>query len=158
MCFSKVFFIISLFLYQNSNAQDGSNIRYFNVSDIDTAFIGKEVHLDFYNLSFGGIKRDSVVITIKGKPTLFLENRKDDHFNNWFSQQYLEEIKNTGNEKLRIIKSVIKEITLDSILVTSYFDLFDGKTKIPGKSFTQNIWFEKKIITQVLVHSEPCCK
>lgn len=158
MRFSKLSFIVLLLLHQHIIAQDGSNIRYINMNDLDRSYIGKETHFDFYNASFAAIKRDTVTILINNKPVLFIEHREDDGFNNWFSRQYLEEFRSSGDEKLRLLKSVIKEITKDSILVTNHFSIVKGKNNLEGRSFTQDNWFNKNIIIQVLVHSEQCCK
>lgn len=139
-------------------AQDGSDIRYLKIENIDTSYIGKTVHLDFYNPSFASHKIDTIAVLVNDKRVVFVEHREDDGFNNWFSRQYLEAIENAGQEKLRVTRSVIKEVAKDSILVTNYFDMFDGKGLVQGKSFIQDTWFSKKIITQILVHSEQCCK
>jgi hypothetical protein len=54
---------------------------------------------------------------------------------------------------------VIKEVAHDSVLVTSYFTLYNKDNHpVEGKSFTQDISFTKKIISQILVQSEQCCK
>ena len=147
-----------IFFSLNTLAQDGSDINYLDVKNIDASYIGKTVHLDFYNRSFASTKRDTITISVNDKRVVFAEHREDNGFNNWFSRQYLEEIENAAREKLRVTKSVIKEISEDSILVTNYFDLFDGKKLVQGKSFIQDVWFNKKIISQILLHSEPCCK
>jgi hypothetical protein len=36
-------------------AQDGSDISYFSPEALDSSFIGKEVHLDFYRRSFSSV-------------------------------------------------------------------------------------------------------
>ena len=152
-------FLISFFSFSlKILAQDGSDIKYLKIENVNVLYIGKTVHLDFYNPSFASKKRDTIAILINDKRVAFIEHREDDGFNNWFSSQYLEEMENTGHEKFRVTRSIIKELTEDSILVTNYFELFDGKKLVPGKSFIQDGWFSKKVITQILVHSEPCCK
>lgn len=158
MRFIKLSFVILIFLNVGLNAQDGSDIKYIRIDDVDTSYIGKDIHIDFYNRSFATKKRDSVFILVNDSLILFVEHREDDGFNNWFSRQYLEELKSTGDEKLRLIKSVIKEITRDSILITNHFAVFKGRNILPGRSFVQDNWFNKSIITTILVHSEQCCK
>lgn len=158
MRFFKLFLAVLILSNIKLSAQDGSDIRYINIEDLDTSYIGKEIHIDFYNRSFAKRKIDSVTILINGNPVIFIEHREDNGYNNWFSRQYLEQIRHTGDEKLRVLKSVIRELTKDSILVTSYLSVFKENNTIQDKSFTQDIWFNKNIITQVLVHSEQCCK
>jgi hypothetical protein len=159
MKFSISFFISFTLFSLNTIAQDGSDIRYVNIENIDTSYIEKTVHLDFYNQSFFSRKRDTVIILVNNKPVSFVEHREDNGFNNWFSRQYLEEIGNKESEYLRITSSVIKDITKDSILVTSHFDLINNKNSLlQGKSFTQDIWFKRNILSQILIQSEQCCK
>jgi hypothetical protein len=158
MKISSLLFINLFLIGVNAKSQDGSDMRYINIEDVDTSYIGKTVHIDFYSRSFASRKRDTITILVNNKTVVFIEHREDDGFNNWFSRQYLEGIKNAENESLRIVKSMIKEITEDSILVTSSFIFYKNKELIESKSFTQDIWFRKNIISQILVKSEQCCK
>jgi len=150
-----LFIILIIFDYSVSFSQDGSNMRYINIEDVDSSYIGKEVHLDFYNLSFFSKRLDTITIVVNNKTVLFTEYRSDNGFNNWFSEQYLEEISNS-TEKLRLVKSIVKEVTADSILVTNHFEFFIGK-KGEEKLFHHDYWFPKSIIVQILVHSKQCC-
>jgi hypothetical protein len=159
MKFSISIFITLIFLNVSTRAQDGSDIRYIDIGNVDATYIGKTIHLDFYNRSFASRKRDSITILVNNNPITFLEHREDNGFNNWFSRQYFEEIKKTKSEHLRIIKSVVKEVTYDSVLVTSYFVLYSKDNyPVEGKSFTQDIWFKRNVLSQILVQSEQCCK
>src|SRR5688572_1040950 len=95
--------------------QDGSNIKYVTTSALDSSFIGKEVHLDFYQRSFGGRHLDTITITLINRPIRYLERRVDNGFNNWFSEQFLESIDNSEGMKTRINSWLILAITKDSI-------------------------------------------
>jgi len=142
--FSLLF--INLFLIGlNARSQDGSDIRYINIEDIDTSYIGKAVHIDFYSRSFASRKRDTVTIMVNSKPVLFIEHREDDGFNNWFNRQYLESLEQLGTEKLRIEMSIIKGVTKDSILVTNYFNFYksNGQSAHDG-AFNHDYSFAKK--------------
>ena len=142
-----------------SIGQDGSDIKYFEIKAIDSTFIGKSIHIDFYNNSFAASKIDTVEILVNSQPVKFIEHRQDDGFNNWFSRQYLIAINHKGQEQLKIVKAVIIRVTEDSILVSNYFELQNKKNEpLPDKSFIQENWVDKKIISMVLVKSEPCCK
>ena len=159
MKFPGSIFIIIIFFNLNTIAQDGSDVRYVDIENVDTSYIGKTVHIDCYNNSFLSRKKDTITILVKNNPIIFIEHREDNGFNNWFSRQFFEEIRKTKSEYLRITKSVIKEIDDDSILVTSYFVLYSKDNQpLEEKSFTQDIWFRKNIISQILVKSEQCCK
>ncbi len=88
-------------------------------------------------------------------PVKFKEHRQDDGLNNWFAEQYLESLAPVNGMKLRINACRIDKITKDSILVTNYFNYYStDDTRIPGKSFTQENWFSKKIIAEVLITNE----
>src|ERR1041385_6098329 len=84
--------VILLILQMNSFGQDGSDIRYFEVPEVDGSFVGKYVQFDFYRISCRGQSIDTVTINIEGKPIEFIERRNDTGFNNWFSEQYLQSI------------------------------------------------------------------
>jgi hypothetical protein len=57
MKFPILFLINLIFFNLNIKAQDGSDIRYIDIENVDTSYIGKTVHLDFYNRSFASRKR-----------------------------------------------------------------------------------------------------
>jgi hypothetical protein len=138
-------FIIFLLISLNAKTQDGSDIRYFNIGNIDTSFVGDTVHLDFYKRSFATIKPDNVTIIVNNKPVLFIEHREDNGYNNWFHRQYLESLEKLGTDKLRIEMSVIKGITKDSIFVTNYFSFYksNGEPAHEG-AFVEDYSFAKK--------------
>ena len=159
MKFTVSIFTIIICFNLNTIAQDGSDIRYVDIEYVDTSYIGKTVHLDFYNNSFLSRKKDTITILVNNNPITFIEHREDNGFNNWFSRQFFEEIRKTKSEYLRITKSVIKEIDDNSILVTSYFVLYSKDNHpLEEKSFTQDIRVKKNILSQILVKSEQCCK
>jgi len=148
-----------LFCSVLSMGQDGSDIKYFETKAIDSTFIGKSVHIDFYNNSFAARKIDTVEIIVNNRPIKFIEHRQDDGLNNWFSRQCLTAMNYNEQEQLKIVKAVIIRVTEDSILVSNYFELHNKKNEpLPGKSFIQENWVDKKIISMVLVKSESCCK
>ncbi|XLS27657.1 hypothetical protein ACJD0Z_10660 [Flavobacteriaceae bacterium M23B6Z8] len=71
----RIILLIILSLTINAIAQDGSNIKYVSVSELDNSYAGKMVHLDFYNRSFGGLKFDNKELT--DKVTIELDNKKN---------------------------------------------------------------------------------
>lgn len=138
-----------------SFGQDGSNIWYIKGQYLDSSSVNEFVHLDFYRRSFRGKPLDTVSIQLNGKPIKFVERRKDDGFNNWFFEQYLESLEFIDKQKIRIEKCQIKEVRLDSILVVNYFVFYDASKKVlPEKSFRQECWFRRDIIQEVLVWRE----
>jgi hypothetical protein len=138
-----------------SFAQDGSDIKYFKVQGIDISLIGKDVHFDFYRLSFGGKDIDTVSINIGNKPIKFIEIRTDNGYNNWFSRQYLQSIEKINGETVRISKLRIDSISQTSFIVTMFIDFYDSQNKLLlNKSNQQKYSFEKHLITEVLVKSK----
>ncbi|NII25274.1 hypothetical protein HB364_09290 [Pseudoflavitalea sp. X16] len=138
-----------------SSAQDGSDIWYIRVQALDTSYLQEFAHLDFYRRSFHGSPLDTVSIPVNGKPVKFVERRKDNGFNNWFIEQYLESLEMVDKVKLRIEKCQLKEIRADSVLVINYFACYDAHNKrLADQAFQQQCWFKKDIITEVLIHRE----
>ena len=138
-----------------SSAQDGSDIWYVRVQALDTSYLQEFAHLDFYRRSFRGSALDTVRISVNGKPVKFVERRKDNGFNNWFIEQYLESLEMVDKVKLRIEKCQLKEIRADSILVVNYFTCYDTHNKrLDDRAFQQQCWFKKHIITEILIQRE----
>jgi hypothetical protein len=147
-----IFFLLTL--WSGSYAQDGSDIRYFKVYRVDTSLVGRFIHFDFFKRSFRGQKTDTVTINIDNRPTKFIERRKDDGFNNWFSQQYLQSIDKTDEQAIRISKFRLDSITTNSFQVTMYVDFYDSNNRlVDGKSRQVKYYFDKKDIAEVLVES-----
>lgn len=135
-----------------SMGQDGSDIRYFKQEYLDSISVDEFVHLDFYRKTFWGRPLDTVSIQVNGKPVKFVERRKDDGFNQWFFEQYLESLEFIDKQKLRIEKCQIKEVRPDSVLVVNYFVFYNaGNKRLPEKSFRQECWFRRDIIKEVLI-------
>ena len=136
-------------------AQDGSDIRYYAASALDSSFVGKEVYLDFYRRSFMGINTDTIVIKINSNPVRFIERRKDDGFNNWFSQQALEAIDSLYGIAIKITSWTILGTTKESVLVKPNYSLYLPKeTWICNRLLKEDYWFNKTIIKEVLVQSK----
>lgn len=138
-----------------SVGQDGSDIRYFKIEDVDNSLNGQCAHIDFYRWSFRSrISKiiDTVTIIVDNKRIIFTEKRTDDGFNNWFNQQYLQSDKRVDGQIIRITKSKIKNITSDSLFVTSYIEYFDLKGElIADKSRQEGFKFSRKIIAGLLI-------
>ena len=144
-----------LTVWTNSYGQDGSDIRYFKAYGIDSALSGQYVHFDFFRRSFGGRAIDTVIINIDNRPMRFVEKRKDNGYNNWFSQQYLQSIDKIDEQTTRITKFRLDSITANSFEVTMYVDLYDPNNKLlDDKSRQIKYWFNKKDIAEVLVKSK----
>jgi hypothetical protein len=137
--------------------QDGSDMNYVKSADLNESYIGRKLHIDFGQRSFGVIDKregrflDSVLIKVDDKTVKFIEHREDDGFNNWFSRQYLESIEKTNDLKLRIREFELLKINEKDILVKAFFVYVDKNEKVlPEKSFTQGLSFEKKEIIEFL--------
>lgn len=139
----------------NSYAQDGSDIRYFKVHGVDGTLIGQDVHFDFFNRSFGGKPVDTISINLTNKLARFIEVRKDNGYNNWFSQQRLESIDGPDGQTIKISKFRLDSITSVSFQVTMYVEYYDVNSKLlKNKSGQVKYWFDKKDIAEVLVKSK----
>jgi hypothetical protein len=153
--------LIALFLQLIINltffAQDGSNISYTLIKELDSSHIGKFAHIDFHRKSFGlrgNRVVDTVIINIDDKPIKFIEVRKDDGYNNSFSRQYLESVESFEGQTIRISKCKIDDAKKDSISVTLYIEYYDSKKKlVSSKSKQQAYSCVKEIISEVLIHS-----
>src|SRR5688500_13792886 len=118
--------ILLLTIWTSSVGQDGSDIRYFKIEGIDNSLNGQYAHIDFYRWSFRSrISKIiyTVTIIVDNKRIRFTEKRSDDGFNNWFNQQCLQSEKGVDGQIIRIAKSKIKNITADSLFVTSYIEI-----------------------------------
>ena len=136
--------------------QDGSDIKYFKVEGIDSSLKGQAVHLDFYRRSFGGRTLDTVIIKIENQPIRFVESRKDNGFNNWFSEQSLESLDSMNGVRIKIVNWIVLAISKDSILVKPNFEFtFLKGTLFNDKPFQENYWFKKETIKEILVKSKP---
>jgi hypothetical protein len=147
--------IILFTVWTGSYGQDGSDIRYFKPFGVDSSLVGQYVHFDFFNRSFASQKIDTVTVIIDGKPIRFIEVRKDNGYNNWFSQQHLQSIDKIDRLTVGISKCRLDSITGSSFGVTMYVNFyFAGKKLLSDRSRQIKYWFDKKDITEVLVKSK----
>jgi hypothetical protein len=145
-------FIFFFFASFRVFGQDGSDILYIKTKKADRSLIGKNVHFDFYNRSFGKLQIDTITINIENNPIKFIEIRNDDGFNNWFSQQSLESIDKIDNHTITIPKFRLDGITNKSFIVTMYVDFYDANHKvIDTTSRLMKYSFNKKDIVELLV-------
>ncbi|TBV26049.1 hypothetical protein DMZ43_09090 [Meridianimaribacter sp. CL38] len=142
----------------NMVAQDGSDIKYVKISNLDTSYIGKIVHLDFYNRSFAGLKyfsenlTDKVTIELDNKKIDFLEYRNDTGHNNWFSEQYLESIEFVDELKIRITMCKIEDITPNYVKVILFLQYKEKNGRLNYKNPNRIKYsFPREILTEVLV-------
>ena len=145
--------ILALLCFSNLLAQDGSDIQYVKDGNIDSSLIGKYAHIDFHKRSFNSASLDSIKILIDEDSILFIENRVDNGYNNWFHQQYLESKKPVDGEIIRIAKTKIKEISSSSIFVDLYVDYFKvNNDRIKSNTgIVKNVKFNRKVISELLI-------
>jgi hypothetical protein len=147
--------IIFLSFWTSSFGQDGSDIRYFKIIGVDSSLVGQYVHFDFFNRSFRGQSIDTITITIDNRPTRFIEVRKDNGYNNWFSQQSLQSIDKFEGQSINISKFRLDSITTTSFQVTMYVEYYDPNNNLLIANAQQiEYWFDKKDIIEVLVKSK----
>jgi hypothetical protein len=134
--------------------QDGSDINYFKVNAVDSSLVGRDVHFDFYNRSFGGRIVDTIRINIDQKVVKFVEVRKDNGHNNWFSEQSLQSVAKSNEKTMVISKFRLDSITANSFTVTMFIQNADFFNKRPLDLVRQIQYrFEKEDVVEVLVKS-----
>lgn len=147
--------LLFLSFWTYSYGQDGSDIRYFKTIDVDISLIGQYIHFDFFHRSFLGQTTDTISIMIDDRPTRFVEVRKDNGYNNLFSQQNLQSIDKVDEQIIKISKLKLDSITTTSFQVTMYIDYYDiNNNLLDDKSKQVECWFNKKDIIEVLVKSK----
>ncbi|MCX8489452.1 MAG: hypothetical protein ORN54_00105, partial [Cyclobacteriaceae bacterium] len=132
--------------------QDGSDILYVTAGKLSKSYIGDIVHLDFYKKSFRGQPVDTIIVKIKNNQVRFVERRKDNGFNNWFNEQFLESVDNVDGKSIKIIKSRLDKITTDSIFVTDYLEFFANGKLEKTEEFKNR--FSRTMIAAVLVSAD----
>ena len=132
--------------------QDGSDILYGTVDKLDKSYIGDFVHLDFYNKSFRGKPVDTIAIKIENSSIRFVEQRKDNGFNNWFNQQCLVSLDKFEGKDIKIVKSRLDKITRDSVFVTNYLEFFTDDRLEKKEEFKNR--FPRTIIAAVLISAD----
>lgn len=136
------------------HAQDGGDIRYCKNEKADSTLVGKDVHFDFFHDSFGGHIIDTISITISNKPIRFVEVRKDDGYNNWFSKQGMVALDKTHNRIIKITKCRIESMDADYFYVTLFVDFCDDSLKAIEKNRQMQYKFSKKDVVNVLVKKD----
>lgn len=144
-----------LITWTDARAQDGGDIMYRTIDQLDSSFIGDFVHLDFNRKSKFRKRMDTVSIDIDGQPIKFMERRIDDGYNNWFKHQYLTAIDKIDGLTIRIVKSRLDSITTDSIYVTNYLEYYNDNGKPITEKAKQAVnGFPKAVIAEVLVNAK----
>lgn len=147
--------ILLLFFWKSSYGQDGSDIMYFKIIGVDSSLVGQYVHFDFFNRSFRGQSIDTIAITIGNRSTRFIEVRKDNGYNNWFSQQSIQSIDKLEGQTIKIPKFKLDSITTTAFQVTMYVEYYDHNNNLLiDKTRQIEYWFDKKDIIEVLVKSK----
>lgn len=146
-------FLFTLATWTTLFAQDGSDIEYVPIDQLNDSYLGSSVHLDFYNRWFRTHQLDTVTLAVDGKPVRFVEHRTDDGFNNWFRRQYLESLNKHNGLSIRIVKSRLDKITSDSVFVTNFLKYYMGDKPIPEAREIKNA-FARSTIREVLVNGK----
>lgn len=133
--------------------QDGSDIRYVNVDQLDESFVGNYCHIDFGQDSYLNRNIDTMNINVQGKLMRFYEHRKDDGYNNWFNQQYLIRTSDVYPSQARLESSKIDSITADKIYVTSMLSYYNYESVLDTVTIFQH-HYDKKDVAKVLIKVE----
>ncbi|MFC3157835.1 hypothetical protein SAMN05443633_104183 [Chryseobacterium arachidis] len=134
-------------------SQDGSDISYVKINEIDKNLIGKFIHLDFYHRSFGrNSNQDHVNLSVNKQQVQFLEIRKDTGHNNWFSEQSLLSVSKIKGEKLQIEKFQITGFDDKNLYVTAFINYLK-RNRIVNKA-QENMAIEKSKVVEILVEQD----
>lgn len=145
----SVLTIVGVFFLTSLKAQDGSNIIYYEPNNLDSTLIGKQCHIDFGQVSYRGLRIDTLEINVKGKGIKFYEHRVDNGYENWFSEQYL--IGHEQNQvEIRLVNSKIDNLTSDRIYVTSTLSYYYKESLLDTITVFQH-WYERKNVSKVLI-------
>ena len=154
----RIIHLIILSFTINAIAQDGSDIIYISISTLDSSYVGKMAHLDFYNRSFGGLKFnnqgfiDKVIIEVESEKIEFYEHRVDDGRFNWFAEQYLESKEYIDGYKIRISMCEIMEVKFESIKVILFMEYRDKNGNLNSEKANKIEYeFPKEILIEVLI-------
>ncbi|KXX70863.1 hypothetical protein [Flammeovirga sp. SJP92] len=142
--------IIGAFFLTCLMAQDGSNIKYYEPSDLDSSLIRKYCHVDFGEESLGGRIIDTIDIKVQGQKMRFYEHRKDNGFNNWFNEQYLIRVDDRSQTSTRLQNSRIDSLTADKVFLTSVLSYYVNESPIDTITVFQH-WYDRKNISKVLI-------
>ena len=133
-----IFTLFGILAFYYTKAQDGSNIRYCEISVIDKTYEGKYCHLDFGQESFLGTNLDTINILIESNIVEFVEHRKDDGYNNWFNEQYLYAFDYDNNWEIRLHNSRIDSVTNENIYLSSTLSYYVGDNPVDTISIVQH--------------------
>jgi len=142
-------FLVFLLLIPNLIfSQDGSDIQYVKSSNLNKELIGKFVHFDFNNRSFLTKKVDMIELDINKKSVKFIEVRKDNGHNNWFSQQSLI----SEDKTLQISKFQIRIFDNKKIYVTAFLEHLKNNKIV--KLELVNLFIPRNKIAEILIDSK----
>ncbi len=149
--------ILILIISPSIFSQDGSDILYGNPEILNNTHIGKLCHIDFGKKSSRSLIKsrdiDTIQINVKGKTVSFIEHRVDNHFNNWFSQQYLEALPLKKDSSMRLTSSKIDSLTPTKVYVTSVIGYYNYNSPIDTITIIHHSYLRKNI-AQILFKSK----
>ena len=163
----KLFYLICfLLIYQIAISQGAWNIAYLPIDSVSSNNIGLEIRIDFKskkpaqylnNIRSMLSTNDTGALSIDGVSYPFTEDWKiyDDH--GVCSEQFLFSLKETSPKLNQYAgKSIIKEVTNDSIRLTVEIELRQIRKKktLILKKRTEEIWIERNKLSGFLYKKE----
>lgn len=162
--FLTLFFIIALSNFNNAIAQGGINVKFIQIDSLDLSYLNKEVKIDFKNtinthkdslFTLKDLWTSHTKITIDNKLIEITEynGRGPDY---WYFDEAFLELKNyKPNLVFRVSKSIIKEVTKESVnfqwTIEPYYEKGNNATRI--KPEIKNIWIPKELINGILIRT-----
>lgn len=120
---------------------------------MNNELLGKFIHLDFYNKSFGRKRiQDSIDLSVNKNTIKFLEIRNDTGHNNWFNEQSLLSVSKIKGQKIQIEKFQLTGFDGKNLHVTAFINYLKHDKIV--KKDKENMIIEKKKVVEVLVEKE----
>lgn len=160
--FLILFFIIILSSFNNIVAQGGVNVKLIQVDSLDSSYVNKEIKIDFKNtlkadtessFKLKDLWTSHSKITIDNKLVEITEynGRGTDYW--YFDKAFLQLNNYKPNLVFRVSKSIIKEITNESVkfqwTIEHYYGKENNSTRI--KPVIKDIWISKEVINGILI-------
>ena len=149
----------SFFFFSNALGQGAWNLKYLPVDSLNDSFNGKELRIDFKsktahkskhpekNIRKIFSKNDTVTLNLSNEAIQFVENWKVYVDHGVLSDQTLQSVGGSNNEKLVIGEMFVRAITKSSISVEVYTYRLGSKDRLS----VQEIKIDRSLIAGVLV-------
>lgn len=132
--------------------QEGSNIEYIRIYEINKGLLNKEIKIDFKpRLGDSNIRNeDTVELKINGANIRLVEKRKVGADYWYYDDQYLQPIDQLNGNKIKIYKTEVKDINSEAILFELFIEFYTKDDK-KIKTETKQIWIDRKSLDGIMI-------